>query len=123
MPCEPANKHTHVRINDRGGYLCPATDEVTSCVRNGDPETCEHCESMKFYVTSAPEAYDGFGSKTVAPDCGVDNRGIRLRLVAVADEMADWQLNRYASGLHSVCTLAEARLFPTIYRLNPTLLH
>jgi hypothetical protein len=68
--------------------------------------------------TTAPEAYDSFGTTTINPDAGRDHRGQFLRLVEIEPEHWDWQTGRYASGLHAVATEEEARRFPQIYRLH-----
>jgi hypothetical protein len=47
--------------------------------------------------TSAPESYDGFGTRTVRI-AGYDKRDRPIRLVETPDEHAEWQRNRYYSG-------------------------
>lgn len=47
----------------------------------------------KLYVTNAPVAYDGFGTRTV-----IDQKD--RRVVDVQDRHATWQLGRYNSGMY-----------------------
>lgn len=53
-------------------------------------------------ITSAPEAYDSFGTKTVVKEYAKNDRH-SFRLVEIAAEHYDWQTNRYLSGLHPFC--------------------
>ena len=50
--------------------------------------------TLAIFVTTAPEAYDGFGTFTVHEYDG-------HRLVAIQEPHVAWQTGRYASGLHS----------------------
>jgi hypothetical protein len=68
--------------------------------------------------TTAPSAYDGFGTVELDPDAGTDNRGLTIRKVAVEPDHLDWQMARYASGLHGCVTAAEADVFWSIWRLK-----
>lgn len=54
---------------------------------------------MPIRYTTAPECYDGFGTRTLIPAAGED-RGLRVRKVHVWQESLMWQSDRYASGLH-----------------------
>jgi hypothetical protein len=60
--------------------------------------------------TSAPVDYDGFGTVTVASDCGV-YCGKPIRKVETALKHLNWQRDRYGSGLH---TAASARQWADI---------
>ena len=44
------------------------------------------------FATTAPRQYDGFGTLTLLEDCS-------QRVVLISQK--DWQINRYASGMHS----------------------
>ena len=57
---------------------------------------------MSEIVTSAPEAYDGFGTETVEwlPYVSRPGQSNRYRVVRVLPEHRDWQVGRYASGLY-----------------------
>jgi hypothetical protein len=68
--------------------------------------------------TTAPANYDGFGTVEMEADAGEDNRGLTIRKVAVQHEHLDWQMARYASGLHGVVTAADADVFRSIWRLK-----
>jgi hypothetical protein len=50
-------------------------------------------------ATSAPEAYDGFSTRTIRI-MGVDRRGNPVREVFVERRDYDWQTSRYDSGSH-----------------------
>lgn len=50
------------------------------------------------YVTSAPAAYDGFGTERITLHGDVLPHG--LRRVRIDCEHLDWQLKRYGSGMH-----------------------
>lgn len=60
--------------------------------------------------TTAPKAYDGFGTLTLA-DIG------DTRIVLIRDEHLAWQEGRYASGMHSptVPDLTEDQITETLY--------
>jgi len=64
---------------------------------------------MTEIVTSAPEAYDGFGAATVEwmPYVSRPGQTNRYRVVSIPDEHADWQRGRYASGLYPRLTRAD----------------
>lgn len=54
--------------------------------------------------TSAPEVYDDYGTRTLEW-LPYQSRGRhRYRKVAIPVENLEWQIMRYASGLHSRCT-------------------
>jgi hypothetical protein len=53
-------------------------------------------------ITTAPDAYDGFGTATLAL-LGL-YRGQSVRLVATPPEHGAWQRARYDSGLHFAWT-------------------
>lgn len=63
-------------------------------------------QPMTVFYTTAPEAYDGFGT-TSQPTPFIDDRGRPFREVEVSAEHRDWQLNRYGSGLHRAYTEDE----------------
>lgn len=71
----------------------------------------------KFY-TSAPEAYDGFGTKTITENAFVSSKGQPVRLVETNPVHTDWQQMRYSSGLHlcvpesDVAEYLDLALFP-----------
>ena len=49
-------------------------------------------------ATTAPAAYDGFGTFTLT-SMGADDRGKALRLVLIRQEHLQWQTMRYSSAL------------------------
>jgi hypothetical protein len=71
--------------------------------------------------TDAPEAYDGFGTRTLAV-VGLSRRG-PVRKVETPREHAEWQRMRYGSGLHCFMTEAQwadmLRVYPEMFTLYP----
>lgn len=65
--------------------------------------------------TTAPEAYDGFGTQTVKPSVATDKNGQTVRLVSTPAEHADWQRGRYASGCHMACDEASFDKFRHLF--------
>jgi len=52
------------------------------------------------YYTNAPEAYDGFGTKTINKNTGYfDRNGNELRIVEILALHNQWQTIRYSSGM------------------------
>ncbi len=50
--------------------------------------------------TSAPLAYDGFGTETLAVVGGCNRSREPVRRIRVEPEHREWQLARYDSGMH-----------------------
>lgn len=69
-------------------------------------------------LTVSPECYDGFGSRTLDPDVGCDDRGRTIRRVSVANLHFTWQVTRYDSGCHAWTTPEDAARFSAIWRLK-----
>lgn len=65
-------------------------------------------KEYKVRYTSAPEAYDGFGTHTTDTEVAVDHRGRVLRKAAIDPEHLNWQSMRYSSGLYAC--LSEEQL-------------
>jgi hypothetical protein len=60
--------------------------------------------------TSAPEAYDGFGTRTIAlTDWELPKSHHRVRQVEIEAEHLEWQTSRNSSGLHVTLTEAQFR--------------
>ena len=58
---------------------------------------------MKYY-TSAPESYDGFGTKTIQENVYRNvTKDQSLRLVEIEESALQWQTMRYSSGNHFYC--------------------
>lgn len=53
-----------------------------------------------FYFTTAPEAYDGFGTKTIEANAGKASNGKQWRKVQILDRHFEWQNGRNGSGFH-----------------------
>ena len=61
-------------------------------------------------VTSAPIAYDGFGTRELMQYTADEPVGQKTyRLVLVQDQHKEWQMGRYWSGMHS-CIALEAKM-------------
>lgn len=61
---------------------------------------------MPIRYTTASTNYDGFGTRTLDPEAGMD-RSHTVRKVEIDDRHLQWQESRYGSGLHS--SLDEAQ--------------
>lgn len=63
---------------------------------------------LVYRYTSAPEAYDGFGTETLAwTDWMLPSSRNRVRRIAVHPEHLEWQTMRNSSGLHVTLTDAQ----------------
>jgi len=54
--------------------------------------------TLHLFETTAPEAYDGFDTFTLAT---AHTKAGPVRLVAISKRNLEWQTGRYASGLHT----------------------
>lgn len=68
-------------------------EEAIRLSRQASPDLC-------YVLTSAPTIYDGFGTET-AVEVGADRAGVTWRMVAMRREHAQWQRDRYFSGLYA----------------------
>ncbi len=66
------------------------------------------------YYTTAPEAFDGFGTRTLDPEFASDGPHV-VRKVLIQDAHARWQTERYASGWHCAVTEAELPKFANLW--------
>lgn len=55
--------------------------------------------------TTAPEAYDGFGTKSRGVVAMDNDKPVRM--VEINPEHLNWQEGRYGSGMHCSCTLHD----------------
>lgn len=63
-------------------------------------------------ITSAPVAYDGFGTETLKLLPWQSQRGrSQYRLVVIQDEVAEWQISRYHSGMYPAFTEEQFQEF------------
>jgi hypothetical protein len=90
-------------------------DEAMNAIMT-KPATTGHGLTIRY--TTAPEVYDGFGTRTLDPDAGTTDSGRTLRRVAIEDRHLEWQDGRYGSGLHCCVGVMEARKYPQLYRLR-----
>ncbi len=68
--------------------------------------------------TDAPEAYDGFGTRTIDPNAGVDKNGRVIRLVAIEEAHRVWQVSRYESGAYVVILKEELVTFKGFWTMR-----
>jgi len=68
--------------------------------------TCYTPSDWLLYVTKAPDAYDGFGTKTIGHAESVFGT---VRLVAIDPQAERWQTSRYSSGMKYAQPLSKAR--------------
>jgi hypothetical protein len=107
----PCTMHTErYRVSEKADAAkCPGFEPVETPEGTG----CKHCselpedhparpETIVLY-TSAPENYDGFGTRTLAVvgHVGHSRHKEPVRKVAIEKEHLEWQLGRYGSGLHT----------------------
>ena len=59
------------------------------------------------YYTTATEAYDGFGTRTLGMTDYLDRRNKPVRKIFIPEKAKEWQKNRNASGNNSTFTEAE----------------
>jgi disulfide oxidoreductase YuzD len=72
------------------------------------------------YYTNAPEAYDGFGTKTIEITEYLDHRSKPVRKITIPESALEWQKNRNASGNNSTLTEAEFEQYKdTIFNKKP----
>src|SRR5262245_60614465 len=63
------------------------------------------------YRTTAPQAYDGFGTISVDTSRLAKGHGEDVeRYVLIDAEHLTWQVGRYASGLHAAAAVQDASL-------------
>lgn len=62
---------------------------------------------LHIHETTAPEAYDGFGTFTIAESRAHKGESRTTRLVAIRQEHVEWQRGRYGSGFHASQPLGE----------------
>ena len=67
-------------------------------------------EDPKFYTT-APESYDGFGTKTISLTEYTDRNGKPVREVSIPVINTDWQTNRNASGNYGTFNETDFNLY------------
>jgi DNA polymerase III sliding clamp (beta) subunit (PCNA family) len=87
------------RLNYGGGRI-----ETLTTGKPPEPVPAPGCS---FYYTTAPEAYDGFGTKTITPDCGKNSNGKTWRLIQIFDIHTNWQYGRNGSGMHATIPANE----------------
>lgn len=100
----------HVTDPERADRCC--TCGLICCAQCCQP-TEQGCPPYEQFITSAPEAYDGFGTQTEErwelvdlSRAGTPTR-VTYRLVRILDQHRDWQIQRYGSGLYQVFDEAD----------------
>jgi hypothetical protein len=76
------------------------TGDEYRAMKEAEKQAAEMARPRKEYYTSAPEAYDGFGTLTLEV-VGKCRRGNVVRKVSTPVEHFEWQTMRYGSGLHT----------------------
>jgi len=91
------------RKHDKDGYSRIGIDEDSNDFygrKRPVKKVQEPQEELVYYYTTAEEDYDGFGTKTVESDVGLDSRGRPFRKVGIKPKSEKWQVQRYWSGNH-----------------------
>ena len=65
-------------------------------------------EAKKIIYTTAPIAYDGFSTKEIETGVYETDKGKAIRKVEFKEKDFNWQMGRYASGMHLA---VEQKLF------------
>ena len=99
------------RLNYGGARI-----ETLVCGTPPEPVPAPGCS---FYYTTAPEAYDGFGTKTIQPNCGTNSTGKTWRLIQVFDIHTNWQYGRNGSGNHATIAADEFRMNRAFWSPEP----
>jgi len=99
------------RLNYGGGRIETLT--------TGTPPEPVPAPGCSFYYTTAPEAYDGFGTKTITPDCGKNSNGKTWRLIQVEDRNLNWQDGRNSSGMHPTISVDDFIKYRALYVPEP----
>jgi hypothetical protein len=87
----------------------------------GTPKKTEMASTeSKIYYTTAEEAYDGFGTKTIEQTNWTDDRGRQVRKVEIPNKANDWQINRYRSGNRGAFTEDEFEKYKGVIFLEKT---
>ncbi len=74
-------------------------------------------EELRVVYTTAPEAYDGFGTRTLAEVAGTDRRGKTIRKVGIRPNAWEWQTQRYGSGMHAAVEEGEIEKFSDLWMM------
>jgi hypothetical protein len=81
-------------------YYWRAANETSRSQKQIERGNMETTETTRVVVyTTAPDAYDGFSTRTEAEDVG-QTCGKQVRRVSMEERDYVWQTSRYASGLH-----------------------
>lgn len=99
------------RLNYGGGRI-----ETLTTGKPPEPVPAPGCS---FFYTTAPEAYDGFGTKTINPDCGKNSNGKTWRLIQIEDRNLNWQDGRNGSGMHPTISVDDFIKFRSLYVPEP----
>ena len=72
---------------------------------------------LRVAYTAAPVDYDGFGTTTLDPTAGTDDRGRPIRKVGIFPKHWEWQTVRYGSGMHVAVTEDELSKFSVFWTM------
>jgi DNA polymerase III sliding clamp (beta) subunit (PCNA family) len=104
---KPERETVTFRLNYGGGRIETLT--------TGTPPEPVPAPGCSFYYTTAPEAYDGFGTKTITPDCGKNSNGKTWRMIQIEDRNLNWQDGRNGSGMHPTISVDDFIKFRSLY--------
>jgi DNA polymerase III sliding clamp (beta) subunit (PCNA family) len=104
---KPERETVRFRLNYGGGRIETLTTGIPP-----EPVPAPGCS---FYYTTAPEAYDGFGTKTITPDCGKNSNGKTWRMIQVEDRNLNWQDGRNGSGMHPTISVDDFIKYRSLY--------
>jgi hypothetical protein len=77
-------------------------------------------ENLIIGFTSAPESYDGFGTKTISDSGYLDDKGKKAREISIPEKNYDWQTLRYKSGNYGFFTKEEFDKYKGSIFVKPT---
>lgn len=104
---KPERESVTFRLNYGGGRI-----ETLTTGTKPEPVPSPGCS---FYYTTAPEAYDGFGTKTITPDCGKNSNGKTWRMIQIEDRNLNWQDGRNGSGMHPTISPDDFIKYRSLY--------
>lgn len=120
--CAPLDRHElreRFRVASETGEqpenIVPG-DSILRVDADGNPIAEPDCE---LYYTTAPVDYDGFGTKTVRANCGLNNNGKIWRLIQIRNDAFQWQNGRNGSGMHATVSVSDFHAFHHLYVEQP----
>jgi hypothetical protein len=110
-----------VRIDwDFGTSDLIGADDFEGIVKINDNKPQKPTENEIIGFTSAPESYDGFGTKTISDSGYLDDKGKKTREISIPEKNYDWQTLRYKSGNYGFYTKEEFDKYKGSIFVKPT---